>query len=67
MSRNKEQMFVDVREVCEDWGVSKAQGYKIIRELNSRMLKVNPNPIVIAGKANRKFYEENCYGQCRQV
>ena len=55
MSRNKQQMFVDVREVCEDWGVSKAQGYKIIRDLNSRMLKVNPNLIVIAGKANRKF------------
>ena len=24
------KMYVDVTEVCEDWGVSRAQGYKII-------------------------------------
>ena len=63
MRQNKDKMFVDVQEVCEDWGVSRAQGYKIIRELNRRMLKMNPNLIVIAGKANRRFYEENCYAQ----
>jgi len=56
------RMFVDVTEVCEDWGVSNAQGYKMLKQLNTRMLKLNPNYIVIAGKANRKFYEENCYG-----
>ena len=63
MRQSKDKMFVDVHEVCEDWGVSRAQGYKIIRELNRRMLKMNPNLIVIAGKANRRFYEENCYAQ----
>lgn len=55
-------MYVDVDEVCKDWGVSKAQGYKIIRELNRRMLEMSPNYIVISGKTNRRFYEENCYG-----
>ncbi len=25
------KMYVDVTEVCEDWGVSRAQGYKIIK------------------------------------
>lgn len=61
MRESRDRMFVDVNEVCRDWGVSRAQGYKIIRELNRRMLKLNPNLIVIAGKANRRFYEENCY------
>ena len=52
------KMYVDVTEVCEDWGVSRAQGYKIIKQLNERMLAINPNLIVLSGKANRKFYEE---------
>ena len=25
------KMYVDVAEVCEDWGVSRAQGYKMIK------------------------------------
>ena len=49
------------------------EGFSIIvkknigKELNDRMLKDNPNLIVIAGKVNRKFYEENCYGQTKEV
>ena len=61
------KMYVDVTEVCEDWGVSRAQGYKIIKQLNDRMLAINPNLIVLSGKANRKFYEENCYGMAKQA
>jgi len=66
ISVNK-KMYVDVTEVCEDWGVSRAQGYKIIKQLNERMLAINPNLIVLSGKANRKFYEENCYGMAKKV
>ena len=61
------KMYVDVTEVCEDWGVSRAQGYKIIKQLNERMLTINPNLIVLSGKANRKFYEENCYGMAKEA
>ena len=57
----KKRMYVDVAEICEDWGVSRAQGYKMIKELNEKMLQMNPNVITIAGKANRRLYEENCY------
>ena len=39
----------------------------MIKELNERMLKDNPNLIVIAGKVNRKSYEKNCYGQTKEV
>ena len=61
------KMYVDVIEVCEDWGVSRAQGYKMIKELNDRMKAINPNLIVLAGKANRRFYEENCYGMAKEA
>ena len=61
------KMYVDVNEVCADWGVSRAQGYKMIKELNQKMLKKNPNLIVLSGKANRKFYEENCYGMVNEA
>lgn len=30
------KMYVDVTEVCDDWGVSRAQGYKIIKKLKAR-------------------------------
>lgn len=63
----KKKMYVDVTEVCEDWGVSRAQGYKMIKQLNEKMLAMNPNLIVLSGKANRKFYEENCYGMAKEV
>ena len=61
------KMYVTVNDICEDWGVSKAQGYKMIKQLNEKMLKINPNLIVLSGKANRTFYEENCYGMQRNM
>ena len=63
----KHKMYVGVTEICEDWGVSRAQGYKIIKQLNAKMVQINPNLIVLAGKANRKFYEENCYGLAQEA
>ena len=63
---NKKRMFVDAAEISEDWGVSKSQAYKIIKQLNEKMLAMNPNLIVLSGKANRKFYEENCYGTVKR-
>ena len=61
------KMYVDAEEVSKDWEVFKPKAYKIIEELNERMLKDNPNLIVIAGKVNRKSYEKNCYGQTKEV
>ena len=60
------KMYVYVNEICEDWGVSRAQGYKMIKQLNKRMLALNPNLIVLSGKVNRRFYEENCYGMAKE-
>ncbi|MDY2599899.1 MAG: hypothetical protein SOW12_08225 [Lachnospiraceae bacterium] len=54
------KLYVQADEICEDWGVSKSQAYKMIKELNEKMLRENPNLIVLAGKVNRKFYEHCC-------
>ena len=54
------KLYVQADEICEDWGVSKSQAYKMIKELNEKMLRENPNLIVLAGKVNRKFYEHWC-------
>ena len=51
---------------CGECYPENKQGYKMIKQLNNRMLEINPNLIVLAGKANRKFYEENCYGMTRE-
>ncbi len=56
----KKKMYVQADEICADWGVSKSQAYKMIQEMNRKMLRGNPNLIVIAGKANRRFYEQCC-------
>lgn len=61
------KMYVDVEEVCEDWGVSRAMGYRMIKDLNKRMLEENPKLIVLSGKVNRKYYEESCYGMTRKA
>ena len=54
------KLYVQADEICEDWGVSKSQAYKMIKEMNDKMLQENPNLIVLAGKANRRFYEQCC-------
>lgn len=54
------KLYVQADEICEDCGVSKSQAYKMIQELNRKMLQENPNLIVLVGKVNRKFYEKCC-------
>lgn len=50
--------YVDVNEVCEDWGVSKSKGYQIIRELSEQMKEENPKLLTMSGKINRIYYDE---------
>ena len=56
----KKKMYVDVAEVCRDWGCSRSMGYKIIKQLSEQMLKENPKLLVMSGKINRVYYEEVC-------
>lgn len=53
--------YVTAAEVAEIMGISVGMAYKIIRELNGQLK--DQGFITIAGKVNRKFFEEKvCYG-----
>jgi len=58
----EKKLYVDVNEVIADWGVSRAKAYEMIKDMNAKLKALNPNFIIINGKANRRFYEESCYG-----
>ncbi len=60
MEKKNKPVYVDVNEVCEDWGVCCSKGYAIIKELSDRMKKENPRVLVVSGKVNRIYYEEAC-------
>lgn len=61
MSKGRsDSIYVDVNEVCNDWGVSRSKSYAIIKQLSEQMHTENPKLLVISGKINRKYYEEAC-------
>ena len=53
-----------VNEVAEELGVSVPYAYKLIRELNGELRKTGC--ITIAGRIDRKFFHEKCYGTREQ-
>ncbi len=60
MEENRKPLFVGVDTVQKDLGVSRAKAYEVIKELNASMKAEYPKAIVVAGKANRIWYEEAC-------
>lgn len=54
------KVYYTAMEVAKMLGVSRAKGYKIVRELNEELTK--KGYIVIAGKIPKKFFEEKYYG-----
>lgn len=60
IAEKKKSAYVDVEEVCQDWGVSRSKGYPIIKQLSEQMKKENPKLLVMSGKINRIYYEEVC-------
>ena len=53
------KVYYTAMEVAKMLGVSRAKGYKIVRELNEELTK--KGYIVIAGKIPKKFFEEKNY------
>ena len=53
------KVYYTAMEVAKMLGVSRAKGYKIVRELNEELTK--KGYIVIAGKIPKKFLEEKYY------
>lgn len=55
------KQFITAKEVSEIMGVSEGKAYSVIRELNAQLR--SQGYITIAGKVNRRFFEEKClYG-----
>ncbi len=54
------RMCVGPSEIMEDWNCSKDKAYKIIKQLNEQLKQEHPGSIIIAGKVNRKWYNEHC-------
>ena len=55
--------YVDVAEVCRDWGCSRSKGYAIIKQLSGQMKSENPRLLTMSGKnqsylLRRSLYEE---------
>jgi len=59
ISENKKK-YVDVETVMEDFDISRAKAYSLIHDLNRSLKTQYPNAIVIAGKANRRWYDQAC-------
>lgn len=60
METKRKPVYVDVEEVCSDWGCSRSKGYAIIKQLSEQMKSENPKLLTMSGKINRIYYEEVC-------
>ena len=60
MITKDETAYVGPEEIMESWDVSRATAYNIIRKMNEQLRKEHPTALIIAGKVNRKWYEESC-------
>ena len=55
-------LFIKADEVAELLGVSRADAYRIIKRLNDQLS--SRGFIVVNGRVNRKYPEEQIYGFC---
>ena len=60
MSNKTDSAYVGPERIMKDWDVSRATAYNIIRKMNEQILREHPTALIIAGKVNRKWYEESC-------
>lgn len=56
-----DKRFVTFEEVQEDFGVSRAKAYNIIRQLNRELEQAGY--IVVPGRVSRKYYLERTYSE----
>ncbi len=60
MKREDLPLYVGVDTITHDLGVSRAKAYAVIKELNRGLKAQYPSAIIVAGKVNRRFYEDAC-------
>ena len=54
------EVYIGPEDIMNDWKVSKNKAYVIIRNLNAQLLKEKPTAITVAGKVNKRWYEDAC-------
>ena len=60
MKKNADTAYIGPQQIMEDWDVSRATAYNIIKKMNAQLKKEHPTELIIAGKVNRIWYEEAC-------
>lgn len=60
MKNDMEPAYIGPQQIMEDWDVSKATAYNIIKKMNTQLKKEHPTALIIAGKVNRIWYEDAC-------
>ena len=58
--------YIGPQQIMEDWDVSRATAYNIIRKMNAQLLKEHPNALIIAGKVNRFWYDQACLNETKE-
>ena len=54
------EMFVGVKTVADDFGVSRSTAYVLIKKMNDELDKMGY--ITVAGRVSRQYYKERIYG-----
>ena len=60
MDETNNDLYIGPEEIMENWNVSRNKAYIIIRKLNKQLLAQKPTAIIIAGKVNKRWYEDAC-------
>ena len=60
MKKKSKTAYIGPQQIMEDWDVSRATAYNIIKKMNAQLKKEHPTALIIAGKVNRIWYEEAC-------
>lgn len=54
------EMFVGVKTVANDFGVSRSTAYLLIKKMNDELEKMGY--LTVAGRVSRQYYKERVYG-----
>lgn len=60
MKKHIETAYIGPQTIMKDWDVSRATAYNIIKKLNAQLKIEHPTALIIAGKVNRRWYENAC-------
>ena len=60
MEVNMDGLFVNAKQVADDFGVSVNHAYKMIRLMNEELS--SQGYLTVAGRVSRKYYLERIYG-----